>query len=390
MQDNNLKTIIFGNKRERMYIEEMTIGGIIIPLIKLKHYKVIMYGCIRDISSIVLFFWNNGCEISAIIDKDEKKTGTKVLGKVPVVSVKEMENYVEKGENTFCVINIADFTGMAQMGIVNLLLSVNITQFYHLNEYDKAQIRAYSYEWCECGRIEYYRKNADRLVQFYNFLQDEESRKILMEYIRVYMECGVYALPQCDGRVKYLYGKKLENNQYEELYKHSEDEVWVNCGANIGDSIFIYFSQNLKAKKVYAFEGDKKIFMNLKMNLEYLPSLYQEKISAMNEFINEETNFDKIMGKEKITLINADIEGNELELVKSMSSRIKKDRPVLALSAYHKAEDLTDLPEYINSIVDDYIFILRKYEASLYSYNRAAELVLYAIPSERKGKDISG
>ena len=79
-----------------------------------------------------------------------------------------------------------------------------------------------------------------------------------------------------------------------------------------------------------------------------------------------------------------------MELVKSMSSRIRKDRPVLALSAYHKAEDLTDLPEYINSIVDDYIFILRKYEASLYSYNRAAELVLYAIPSERKGKDISG
>ena len=99
------------------------------------------------------------------------------------------------------------------------------------------------------------------------------------------------------------------------------------------------------------------------------------------KFIDLKTDFSKI--HEAVTFVNADIEGNELDFIKSIKNIIVKDRPVLAISAYHLASDLVDLPSEINSYVNNYAYILRKYDGSVGSINRASELVLYAIPEER-------
>ena len=82
-------------------------------------------------------------------------------------------------------------------------------------------------------------------------------------------------------------------------------------------------------------------------------------------------------------MINADIEGGELALLKSMKGLISSARPVLAICAYHKAEDLVTLPRYIRESVNNYCFVLRKYESNVENVRRTAELVLYAIPEER-------
>ena len=63
MIDRNLRDIIFSTKRERIFTDGMTIGGIICPLIKMQQWDVYIYGGGVDISSIVMYFWTLGIYI---------------------------------------------------------------------------------------------------------------------------------------------------------------------------------------------------------------------------------------------------------------------------------------------------------------------------------------
>ena len=53
----------------------------------------------------------------------------------------------------------------------------------------------------------------------------------------------------------------------------------------------------------------------------------------LSEYFNQRND-------ERITLINADIEGSEMDMLKELEKIIKRDRPVLAISVYHKKEDV--------------------------------------------------
>ncbi len=79
-------------------------------------------------------------------------------------------------------------------------------------------------------------------------------------------------------------------------------------------------------------------------------------------------------GGEKVSMIKMDIEGAELEALKGAEETIKRDHPVLAISIYHKPEDILDLPDCILSIYGEYRFYLRHYSFSWY------DTVLYALP----------
>ncbi len=49
-----------------------------------------------------------------------------------------------------------------------------------------------------------------------------------------------------------------------------------------------------------------------------------------------------------------DIEGAELEALKGAREIIVRDRPKLAISIYHNAEDYVEISAYIKSLVPDY------------------------------------
>ena len=77
--------------------------------------------------------------------------------------------------------------------------------------------------------------------------------------------------------------------------------------------------------------------------------------------------------KDNVTFIKMDIEGMELEALKGAEETIRRCKPKLAICAYHKKEDLIEIPQYIKSIRPDYKLYLRAHEPTL------SELVLYAI-----------
>ena len=68
---------------------------------------------------------------------------------------------------------------------------------------------------------------------------------------------------------------------------------------------------------------------------------------------------DKILTGKKVTFITMDIEGEELNALEGAKGIIMEQKPTLAISAYHKASDIFDIPLWIKTIVPGYKIYLR-------------------------------
>ena len=86
----------------------------------------------------------------------------------------------------------------------------------------------------------------------------------------------------------------------------------------------------------------------------------------------------------KIDFIKMDIEGSEANAIKGAANSIRRFKPKLAISAYHKIDDLLTLPSLIRRIEPSYEFFLEHYTV------HQEETVLYAVSKERAGSASSG
>lgn len=84
-------------------------------------------------------------------------------------------------------------------------------------------------------------------------------------------------------------------------------------------------------------------------------------------------SIDEIVKTDPVSFIKMDIEGYELEALRGAKNTIVNNKPILAISAYHRERDLIDLPLYINSLGLDYKLCLRHYS------NTNCSVVLYAV-----------
>ena len=84
-------------------------------------------------------------------------------------------------------------------------------------------------------------------------------------------------------------------------------------------------------------------------------------------------SIDEALGSEKCTFIKLDVEGSELETLVGSKEHIQKFKPKLAVSVYHKPEDLWELGDYILKLNSNYKLYLRHYTTCNY------ETVLYAL-----------
>ena len=82
---------------------------------------------------------------------------------------------------------------------------------------------------------------------------------------------------------------------------------------------------------------------------------------------------EHILGDVRPTFIKMDIEGSELRALKGAEQSIHKYRPKLAISIYHRPEDIFTLPDLLLSYHPDYKFYLRHYSLGYF------DTVLYAI-----------
>lgn len=98
------------------------------------------------------------------------------------------------------------------------------------------------------------------------------------------------------------------------------------------------------------------------------------RIREDGEEIVNVTSLDKELGDEKVTFIKMDIEGSELPAIIGAKNIIIKNKPKLAISVYHKYEDIFEIPEIILKYNPNYKIYLRHYATS------DSETILYALP----------
>ena len=193
----------------------------------------------------------------------------------------------------------------------------------------------------------------------------------------------------------------LKNKQYfEEFIKYMEGEVFVDAGV-LDLATSLRFAENciknhISDFKIYAFEPDKNSYEKCRKVKEQHPELKiklvdyglwssdtvigfdalqngSSKINKESTDIIKCVTLDSVI-KERVTFIKMDVEGAELEALRGGASIIRKYKPKLAISVYHKPEDIIEIPKYIKQLVPEYRLLLRHYS------NGNAETVLYALP----------
>lgn len=186
--------------------------------------------------------------------------------------------------------------------------------------------------------------------------------------------------------------------QYFDVWKPRPHEVFVDCGAYDGQSSLDFAAWtggNYDA--IYALEPLPNMQETLRKKLGGLHNLHLVPAAAWNT--REELSFhmtgdpsssrvspdadntetalvvqgiplDSLVS-ERISFLKMDIEGSELAAINGAEQLIRTWKPRLAISLYHKAEDVFEIPERILQIVPEYRFRIRHYSAGLF------ETVLY-------------
>lgn len=100
---------------------------------------------------------------------------------------------------------------------------------------------------------------------------------------------------------------------------------------------------------------------------------YASKISEHGGIEVEADSIDNVLSGNKVTYIKLDVEGAEIETLKGAIETIRAQKPKMAISIYHKPEDIIEIPLFMEKLDMDYKYYIRHYQT------RYAETVLYAI-----------
>lgn len=174
--------------------------------------------------------------------------------------------------------------------------------------------------------------------------------------------------------------------------------VYVDCGAYTGDS-FRTFIASSECSAAYLFEPDSENFRLLTRSVEGVPvpvHCLPLAVSNRHRLVgfssgNGEASMvsdaggdravaaplDAILATVHVDFLKIDVEGADLEVLQGASRLIARSRPVIAISLYHKPEDLWEIPLTAFDLCEDYDFFVRQH------FYNSFDSVLYAIPCER-------
>lgn len=198
-----------------------------------------------------------------------------------------------------------------------------------------------------------------------------------------------------DEKVLYEWNKK----QYFDVFKPNENEIFIDGGAyDLMSSVYFAEWADGNYENIYAFEATEKYAEVSRRRMEQYKlkgeviekglwnttsTIYfldtQGQGSRVVEHENDAnikidvTSIDEYLEGKKVTFIKMDIEGSELQALIGAEQTIKKYKPRLAISVYHKPEDIIEIPRYIKELVPEYKFYIRTY-----GFGIQDDTVLYA------------
>lgn len=183
-----------------------------------------------------------------------------------------------------------------------------------------------------------------------------------------------------------------------DIFRPDMGGVFVDCGAYDGATSRAYIEWAGKNhSKIYMMEPDPTLFPVVEESVRLhgieravlinagayshtgtvrftIPerTIGASRITEAGELSINVTTIDEMLNGDKATFIKMDIEGAEMEALKGAADTIKRYMPKLAISIYHKFEDLWDIPSYIHDAYPEYSLFIRHYTRTV------VETVLYA------------
>lgn len=170
---------------------------------------------------------------------------------------------------------------------------------------------------------------------------------------------------------------------------------YVDGGAYNGDTLLELASLR-SIERAYLFEPDAENFAALQKNLHNtdtavhclplaLSDGYQMlsfnagngeagTISANGTVHIAAMALDDLLRGQSTDFIKLDVEGGEIAALNGAADLIQRCRPVLAISFYHRPQDLWEIPQVLRGLCPDYQFFLRQH------YFNSFDSVLYAVP----------
>lgn len=211
----------------------------------------------------------------------------------------------------------------------------------------------------------------------YNLLAEDESKNVFCQYIKARITNKLDDFRFAPEQQYWLEG-----------FFPNKGDIVIDGGAYDGGTSTDFAMQGAK---VYAFEMDNSnykncldkadkynfVIENMGLSSEESESSYISagvgsskhgmQGGATAHFIDIDT-YIKRNNIPRVDYIKLDIEGAELDCLKGAAKTIVRCKPKMAISAYHKVEDIWVLANYIKSIRPDYEFKFRHYRIDVHDY----------------------
>ncbi|HEY4639771.1 MAG TPA: FkbM family methyltransferase [Thermoanaerobaculia bacterium] len=329
-----------------------------------------------------------GIEPAAFADDTPKKQGTRVAG-VPVMPVAETASRF--GDDAIFVVTIlnpllrfvdarARLRGITRARVVSFL-DVAWT-------HPEAFLPYYQFELPQ----DVLRKR-DRIALAASRFADEESRRQFAAQLRFRLHLDYDALPE-----------NSHDDYFPDLLPVLDDDcVFVDCGAFDGDSVRKFLDvQHGRFGAVYAFEPDRHNCERLRASVTEMEGETARRIHVYCAAVGDargKLRFNMtgnmsaslssgggvevdVMRVDDVvpvtaaqTYVKYDVEGGEWEALRGTQRLLDSGPALLAVSIYHRPDDLWELPLYLDSLNVGYDLYLRTQGED------GMDVICYAIPS---------
>lgn len=360
----------------------------LVRLLKERGDRCVLFGAGSMGSRAVTALRSIGVEPLAISDNNLRLWGTHLLG-TPIVSPAEaVERY---GRDALFFITIRNelhwyretYETLTSMGCAHVSSADPITwrfpeMFLPFLLYDLPH-KVY--------------EQADQVLQAAELWSDDESRAEYLAQVRL----------RALGDPSELIQPVPESYILDGIFELLPSEVLVDCGAYDGDTIREWIRHQPDLGAIEAVEADTNSFSRLQAFANDLNAHLRNKIRLHQcalgaekgkvRFENDGTLVSKISNRGNtmvdlmpiddlvestpISMIKMDIEGGEFDALLGARKVIQRDRPILAICAYHLQQDLWRLPLLMRSMVPEYRMYLKEYRGD------GIQTIVYAVPPER-------
>lgn len=219
---------------------------------------------------------------------------------------------------------------------------------------------------------EYAEKHRAELEKVYAALADEQSRLVFCNVIEYKLTGKIEPLFLCETP---------PGEAWQSIIRPTREEIYMDLGAYTGDTIREFIGAAGEYRAIYAVEPDPKTFARLQKNTADLHDCVLFRLGIHSTYaqmpfaarggrnsalagegrLTEMDSVDHLLCGRPVTYIKMDVEGQERAAIAGVAETIRRHRPRMMISAYHRTEDLFALPLQVLAMQPDYKLYLRHY-----------------------------